>query len=218
VTVAQFRRFHMAAYGRDYAENNKQYSPTDDCPVNMVTWYLGAHYCNWLSAQEGLDEDQWCYEPNDKGQYAEGMKLAPDYLKRTGYRLPSEAEWEYACRAGALTSRYYGETEELLHKYAWFAVNSRDRMHSDCLKPNELGLFDMLGNAMEWCQEGLGVYAGLEDKEDTKPITDSLKRMLRGGPFNFPAASIRSAVRFWLEPTRRLYTVGFRPAKTFLAN
>ena len=61
------------------------------------------------------------------GEYAEGMKLAPDYLERTGYRLPSEAEWEYACRAGAVTSRYYGETEELLGKYAWYTKNSQDR-------------------------------------------------------------------------------------------
>ena len=106
VTVEQFLRFR-----KDH-EYSKQHAPTPDCPVNIVTWYDAAAYCNWLSKQEGIRERQWCYLPNDKDEYAEGMKLAPDYLKRTGYRLPSEAEWEYASRARAVTSRYYGETEE----------------------------------------------------------------------------------------------------------
>src|SRR5207245_1595842 len=109
---------------------------------------------NWLSKQEGLPETEWCYEPNPDGKYAEGMKLTADYLRRTGYRLPTEAEWEYACRAGAVTSRYYGQTEELLGKYAWFFGNSQELTWSvGSLKPNDLGLFDMHGNVYCWCQE-----------------------------------------------------------------
>ena len=82
------------------------------------------------------------------------MKIVPDALERPGYRLPTEAEWEYACRAGAVTSRYYGRSVELLGKYAWYLQNSQDRAWP-CgqLLPNELGLFDMLGNVYEWCQE-----------------------------------------------------------------
>ena len=68
-----------------------------------VSWYDAAAYCNWLSEQEGIPKEEWCYLPNKEGKYADGMKMAPNYLQRTGYRLPTEAEWEYACRAGADT-------------------------------------------------------------------------------------------------------------------
>jgi formylglycine-generating enzyme required for sulfatase activity len=225
VTVGQFRAFYKTVYHSEFADS-KQYSPTDDCPVNTVTWYLAAQYCNWLSDQERIDKNQWCYEPNDQGQYAEGMKLSPDYLALTGYRLPSEAEWEYACRAGALTSRYYGESEELLGKYAWYAKNSLDRgmlpgvagqrgVRGDSLKPNDLGLFDMLGNALEWCQESFQDYVGEEDKEDKRNITDPLSRVLRGGSFHSQASVVRCANRVWTAPTNRGPDVGFRPARTF---
>jgi formylglycine-generating enzyme required for sulfatase activity len=185
-----------------------------------------------LSKQEGIPENQWCYLRNDKGEYAEGMRLAPDYLKRTGYRLPSEAEWECACRAGAVTSRYYGETEELLGKYAWYTKNSQGRgmlpgspghlgVRGNCLKPNDLGLFDMLGNGMEWCQESVIDYTPgaegkpSEDREDEQDITDKLGRVLRGGSFLNLSWFVRCASRLRNVPTYRLYDVGFRPARTF---
>jgi formylglycine-generating enzyme required for sulfatase activity len=226
VTVEQFLRFNKAhAYSKDD-------SPTPGCPVNTVSWYDAAAYCNWLSKQEGIPEKQWCYLPNDKGEYAEGMRPAPDYLQRTGYRLPSEAEWEYACRAGAVTSRYYGETEELLGKYAWYTKNSQDRgmlpgspghlgVRGNCLKPNDFGLFDMLGNALEWCQESATYYhpraerKPSEEREDKQDITNQHLRGLRGGSFLYPASRVRSADRNRGVPAFRNFNVGFRPARTF---
>jgi formylglycine-generating enzyme required for sulfatase activity len=221
VTVQQFRKFYKDFFGEDHEDYSKDYSPTPDCPVNAVTWYEAAAYCNWLSKQDGIDPEQWCYEPNDQGQYAEGMKVKPDYLRRSGYRLPSEAEWEYACRAGAVTSRPYGETEELLGRYAWYTTNSRNQgmlpgvpgnlgVKGDSLRPNDLGLFDMLA----YYPAATGNKA-TEDIEDKRYIKDKLYRVLRGGSFVGPGVLVRSGRRTWDAPSLRLIYVGFRPARTF---
>ena len=155
VSVEQYQGFVKENPGVDHAENDK-YSPDQKGPQNGVTWYHAAAYCNWLSRQEGLPE---CYEPNPDGRYAAGMKIKPDALRLGGYRLPTEAEWEYACRAGAGTSRYYGASVDLLGRYAWYNATSQDHAWPcGSLLPNELGLFDMLGNTYEWCQDVAQIY------------------------------------------------------------
>jgi eukaryotic-like serine/threonine-protein kinase len=216
VTVEQFLRF------RKEHPYHKQLAPTSDCPVNGVSWYDAAAYCNWLSGQEGIPKEQWCYVANKDGKYAEGMTMAPNYLQRTGYRLPTEAEWEYACRAGADTEYSFGTSADLLDKYGWFDKNSLSTSHPvGLLKSNDLGLFDMHGNVWQWCQniykaypKGEGGNAYEDDEDDIGIITDQKSRVLRGGSFALRASFVRSAYRANNAPADRSYSYGFRPART----
>jgi formylglycine-generating enzyme required for sulfatase activity len=154
VTVEQFLKFRW-----DHRYMAK-YSPRPDGPIINVTWYEAAAYCNWLSEKEGVPKEEWCYVPNLAGQYGPEMRLAPGYLSKKGYRLPTEAEWEYACRAGTVTSRFYGHAEELLGDYAWYSKNTNNESvrAGGLLKPNDLGLFDLYGNALEWVLDPVLLY------------------------------------------------------------
>jgi len=122
VTIREYRNFVTENPGGGHA-NPDRFSPDLDGPRNLASWYQATAYCNWLSRKENLPE---CYEPNGRGEYDEGMRIKADALKLTGYRLPTEAEWEYACRAGATTSRYYGHSIDLLDAYAWYPANSQE--------------------------------------------------------------------------------------------
>ena len=139
VTVRQFLRL------MPNIEYKRGVCRAPDVPIIGVSWYQAARYCRILSEQEGVPEDQMCYPRVD--EIKPGMKLPENYLERTGYRLPTEVEWEYACRAGATTSRYYGDADELLKFYGWYGENSGEVAHPrGMLKPNDFGLFDTLGN------------------------------------------------------------------------
>ena len=120
-----------------------------EVPVDAVSYDDAARFCNWLSEQERLPREHWCYLPDDgRG----GMVLAPDYLSRRGYRLPSLREWDYAARAGTTTDRYFGRSPDHSADYAWFLRNSSNRAEPVGQKrPNDFGLFDVLGNVLEWC-------------------------------------------------------------------
>jgi serine/threonine protein kinase/formylglycine-generating enzyme required for sulfatase activity len=206
VTVAEFKKCLP-----DF-QYQKEYSPGEDTPINFANWYDAARYCNWLSEKEGIPEDQWCYERNSKGEYDEGMKVKANYEKLSGYRLPREAEWEYACRAGTMTAWSPGSDETMLGQYAWYLLNSGSTMHPVAwLKPNGLGLFDMHGNAWQWCQE-LFAEKGNKDITDVK---NSDIRVLRGGSFGYAARYARSACPISSQPAYRVIYYGFRVARTY---
>jgi formylglycine-generating enzyme required for sulfatase activity len=219
VTVAEFKDFLQTkppAVASNYAENH---SPESECPFHGEDWYAAAKFCRWLSEREGVAEDQMCY-PAMK-DIKEGMKPYPEYLGRTGYRLLTEAEWEYACRSGAVTAYCYGGEAELLPRYGWYIQNSANRSWPVGQKrPNDLGLFDVHGNAWTWCQESAQDYPPgtaaepAADREDTRVIKDDLSRLLRGGSFSYVETVARLAYRDGGRPSARNGSVGLRVART----
>jgi formylglycine-generating enzyme required for sulfatase activity/serine/threonine protein kinase len=213
VTVAQWQRFlkDRADVPKDFL---KRYSPEPGGPIISVSWFAAAQYCNWLSEKEGIAKEQWCYPETIE----EGMKPFPDYLRRTGYRLPTEAEWEYACRAEVESSRSYGTAVELLPRHSWHQANSQDRTWPVGQKrPNEFGLFDLHGNVWCWCQDPALIYRSgrVEDKEDISDIKDQLSRVLRGASFLNRAPYVRSANRNVNRPAIRFSLIGVRACRTY---
>jgi formylglycine-generating enzyme required for sulfatase activity/tRNA A-37 threonylcarbamoyl transferase component Bud32 len=223
VTVAQFVEFLRATDPDAVAAwigdpEFRQHVPEPDCPIGRANWYEAAAYCNWLSRVEGIPEDQWCYPERIKS----GMVLPADWLKKTGYRLPTEAEWEFACRAGTVTSRPYGESPKPLPGYAWSAENSGNRTHPvGLLKPNDLGLFDMLGNALEWTADtylGTAVFdpdgSPVPDLGASDPRYPNRARVTKSQSASDPTIYMRSAARSRITPTQVNVFYGFRPVRT----
>ena len=222
VTVEEFQRFlkatNQSGLGAYYM---KRFSPEPEGPSIGANWYMAARYCNWLSEQEGIAEDQWCYLANQGAAFAEGMTIPANVLDRIGYRLPTEAEWEYACRAGTVTSRYYGNSIELLSKYGWYQAQSQDRdVAGRQSAPNDLGMFDMLGNVDEWCQDSeltirpmkKGIFSDVTSTDEI--VNESKVRMIRGGIFSSIPRELRSAFRTAAPPREESIYVGFRVART----
>jgi formylglycine-generating enzyme required for sulfatase activity len=199
-----------------------EYSRTPDSPQVAISWYDAARYCNWLNEQAGIPKEEWVYPEVIVPD--EGIVLPSDYLHRTGYRLPTEAEWEYAARAGTTTSRHFGEDDALLPEYAWFdGKTMRSRAYPvGQLLPNPWGLFDMLGNVWEWTFDVRRPYppanTTTEDTEDLTAlrVSNDVARTRRGGSFSYEWFTARSAHRGDVTyfPNQTRDSVGFRVART----
>jgi hypothetical protein len=200
VTLKQFRQF------RPKHKVDHNVVTSDDSPVNQVTWYQAVEYCNWLSEKEGIPKEQWCYQPDT-------LDLVPAYCSRTGYRLPTEYEWEFACKAGSKTAWSFGEAnKELLGNYAWFRGNADVDGVDKCFpvglkKPNDWGLFDMHGNLNEWCQESI-------DPPKNKAFPGDVECVCRGGSFAVALADTSSHARSDIGRKVHAVTIGFRVVRS----
>jgi len=165
---------------------NPTHSKDADKPVENVSWNEAVDFCDKLSKQEGHQ-----------------------------YRLPTEAEWEYACRAGTTTAYSFGEDASRLDRYAWYSGNSDYTTHTGGEKlPNPWGLYDMHGNVWEWCQDRYEDYPSGAVTDPTGPAS-GIYRLLRGGSFVVRTSYVRSALRFNDQPVNRTSFLGFRPARTY---
>jgi len=178
---------------------------SDDHPVVYVSWYDAIEFCNKLSAKEQLEP---VYEIASNGE------VRADFSKN-GYRLPTEAEWEYACRAGT-TGEQYGELDDI----AWYWKNSEDQTHPVAkMQSNAWGMYDMLGNVWEWCADVYGGYPSVNVMDPRGPASGE-RRVLRGGAWSdylfgyyYFGSFTRSANRGWDYPDRRHVNYGFRCAR-----
>jgi formylglycine-generating enzyme required for sulfatase activity len=198
-----------------------EYKRLANLPAVGLSWFMAAAYCNWLSQQEGIDPMQWCYEiepAGEPGGEVKVVKLRANYLSLQGYRLPTVAEMEYATRAGAVTSRFFGDKEDLLPKYGWYGDNSQLLTWPvGILKPNDFGLFDVQGNVFNWCQERRRTTprAASDDKEDLElDVEPKRHRNLHGASFASRVPQVRSAFGHSLEPEDAFTYNGIRVART----
>ena len=191
-------------------------------PVEMVSWYDAIVFCNKLSQREKLtpvysikvgtldytDPEVWGKVPTSDNAVWDAVKMNK---KASGYRLPTEAEWEYAAKGGkAPPENFLYSGSNIPDDVAWYDTISASRTHEVGIKAaNALGLQDMSGNVMEWCWDWYDVYTGGAEI-DPMGASSGADRILRGGSWYFTASNARIEVRNYGPPFFRAYYTGFR--------
>ncbi len=158
-------------------------------PVEQMRWSDGVRYCNARSKSEGLEP---CYD----------LQTWECNFQANGYRLPTEAEWEYACRAGTTTAYFFGNDPSKLKDYAWFEGNSGGKPQPVGQKPpNAWGLYDMHGNVWEWCNDFYQVdYYQQSPKENPRGPKTGDTKVVRGGAWKFSDETCRCGYRYNENP------------------
>ena len=187
-------------------------------PVENVTWYDAIEFCNKLSVREGLTAVYTITGRTPVSGYPiTGATVTADF-NNNGYRLPTEAQWEYACRAGstgAYSKDILGNEVESsnLGEYAWYSANSDNKTHQVGKRTaNARRLYDMHGNVWEWCWDRNGAYPN-ESKTDYAGSASGSARMIRGGSWNYSAEFAVSSSRYFNDPNTRNNNLGFRLAR-----
>ena len=189
--------FSLTGPGKDVVRDDDP----DQHPVENMSWLDGIDFCNRLSEKESR-----------KPYYLRaGNEVA--LVGGDGYRLPTEAEREWACRAGTTTRWSFGDNETILPQHGWTALNAGGQTHPvGKLAPNPFGLYDLHGNVWEWCWDWHGDYPAADATNPTGPSSGTV-RVLRGGAFNFSPSYGRSALRDRYEPYLHAYYFGIRVAR-----
>ena len=177
--------------------NNPSHTQTENYPVETVSWYAALEYCNALSKKHRL-----------KSAYVIGGDEVTWNVTANGYRLPTEAEWEYACRAGTTAGYNTGDTIT----FADARFQAGEPAAVGIFAPNAWGLYDMHGNVYEWCWDWYGDYSG-EPQTNPRGPESGARRVIRGGSAASDAEHLRSAERGRVEPSVRNVNLGFRVAR-----
>jgi len=210
----------QAEYSQYMPSPNWDYGLGDNYPAYYVSWYAILKYCNLRSMAEGLTP---CYtisgstNPDNWGEVPTSRNSTWDAAicnwNANGYRLPTEAEWEYAARAATNNPDYLYSGSDDISTVAWYWSNSGSSTHPVGTKaPNGIGTYDMSGNVWEWCWDWYSSsYYSSSPQNDPRGPESGSKRVLRGGSWLYPVAtSCRVALRIYLNPYLSYNLYGFR--------